>query len=173
VADPLSGTPRSGVLTVETRFAELGLALPEIPPFPDGQEPKLEPIVVHGTTAYLSGIGPIGTTGVCGGDVDVEAGYEAARQTALLSFRRIVDAFGTLDAVARWIKVLGFVRSAPDFAMQPAVLNGFSDLVIDVYGAERGRCARSAIGVSELPMNIPVEVEAILLLDERLVSGPD
>ena len=76
--------------------------------------------------------------------------------------RRIVDAFGSLDAVARWVKVLGFVRSAPGFGDQPAVVNGFSDLVIDVYGPERGRCARSAIGVSELPMNIPVEVEAIV-----------
>ena len=72
--------------------------------------------------------------------------------------------FGSLDAVDRWVKVTGFVRSAPGFRMQPAVLNGFSEQIIDVYGVERGRCARSAIGVSELPMNIPVEVEAIVLL---------
>ncbi len=121
-------------------------------------------MTVFGSIAYLSGIGPVGTAGVVGGNLDVEAGYAAAQATALLAFRRIVDAFGTLDAVARWVKVLGFVRSAPGFGQQPAVINGFSDLVIRVYGPERGRCARSAIGVSELPMNIPVEVEAILEL---------
>ena len=75
-----------------------------------------------------------------------------------------MDGFGTLEVVERWVKVLGFVRSAPGFGMQPAVLNGFSDLVIEVFGTERGRCARSAIGVAELPLNIPVEVEAILAL---------
>jgi enamine deaminase RidA (YjgF/YER057c/UK114 family) len=79
-------------------------------------------------------------------------------------FRRIVDEFGTLDAIERWIKVVGFIRSAPGFASQPAVLNGFSELVIEVYGADRGCAARSAIGVAELPMNIPVEVEAVLEL---------
>jgi len=149
---------------VDQRLADLGLSLPAIPPFPPGQQPPLEPLVVHGGLAYLSGIGPLGTTGVVGGDLDVEAGYRAARDTALLALRRVVDAFGTLDAVDRWVKVLAFVRSAPGFGMQPAVVNGFSDLVIDVYGAERGRCARSAVGVVELPMNIPVEVEAIVAL---------
>ena len=119
-------------------------------------------MTVLGEVAYLSGIGPIGTTGVVGGDMPVEAGYEAARATALLALRRIVDAFGTLDAVVRWVKVLGFVRSAPGFGEQPAVINGFTDLIVEVYGPERGRCARSAIGVAELPMNIPVEVEAVL-----------
>ena len=162
--DPLSGTQEPRLHGVETRFAELGLTLPEIAPFPSGQEPRLEPVREHAGLAYLSGIGPIGVAGTVGADLDVEAGYRAARDTALLAFRRIVDAYGTLDAVARWVKVLGFVRSAPGFGQQPAVLNGFSDLVIDVYGVERGRCARSAIGVSELPMNIPVEVEAIVEL---------
>lgn len=162
--DPLSGPDDSRVFTPETRFRSLGLTLPKIPPFPPGQQPKLDPVTVLGSVAYLSGIGPIGTTGIVGGDLDVAAGYAAARDTALLALRRIVDAFGTLDAVARWIKVLGFVRSAPGFAQQPAVINGFSDLVIEVYGPERGRCARSAVGVSELPMSIPVEVEAIVEL---------
>ena len=138
--------------------------MPEIAAFPAGQVPRLTPISEHGGLAYLSGIGPIGTTGTVGADLDIEAGYAAARETALLAMRRIVDAYGSLDAVARWVKVLGFVRSAPGFGQQPAVLNGFSDLVIDVYGDERGRCARSAIGVAELPMNIPVEVEAIVEL---------
>ena len=106
----------------------------------------------------------IGTTGRVGAELSVEEGYAAARETALLALRRIVDAFGALDAVDRWVKVLGFVRSAPGFGQQPQVLNGFSDLVIEVYGEERGRCARSAIGTSELPANIPIEVEAVVAL---------
>jgi enamine deaminase RidA (YjgF/YER057c/UK114 family) len=148
----------------DERFVNLGLVLPEIPTFPSGREPRLDPVTVHGSLAFISGIGPVGTVGLIGSDMDVESGYAAARATALLVFRRIVDGFGTLDAVDRWIKVLGFVRSAPGFGDQPAVVNGFSDLVIEVYGIERGRCARSAIGVSELPASIPVEVEAIVAL---------
>ena len=159
--DPLSGTTAERP-DPDARLDALGLRLPDIPAFPPGKEPRLEPVTVHGGIAHLSGIGPIGTAGVVGDDMDVDAGYEAARATALLALRRIVDAFGTLDAVVRWVKVLGFVRSAPGFGEQPAVLNGFTDLIVEVYGLERGRCARSAIGVAELPMNIPVEVEAVL-----------
>jgi enamine deaminase RidA (YjgF/YER057c/UK114 family) len=94
----------------------------------------------------------------------VEDGYAAARTTALLALRRILDELGSLDAVDRWVKVLGLVRSAPGFGDQPAVVNGFSDLVVEVYGEERGLCARSAIGVNELPAGIPVEVEATVAL---------
>lgn len=121
-------------------------------------------MLTHGGMAYLSGIGPVGTTGRAGAELSVEEGYAAARETALLALRRIVDAFGALDAVDRWVKVLGFVRSAPGFGQQPQVLNGFPDLVIEVYGEARGRCARSAIGTSELPASIPVEVEAVVAL---------
>ena len=68
------------------------------------------------------------------------------------------------NAQLRWVKVLGFIRSAPDFGDQPSVLNGFSDLVVEVYGEEHGLCARSAIGTSELPLVMPVEVEAVVLV---------
>jgi enamine deaminase RidA (YjgF/YER057c/UK114 family) len=84
--------------------------------------------------------------------------------TALLALRRIKDALGSLDAVERWVKVLGFIRSAPGFGQQPLVLNGFTEQIVAIYGPERGRCARSAIGTNELPMNIPIEVEAIVAL---------
>jgi enamine deaminase RidA (YjgF/YER057c/UK114 family) len=70
---------------------------------------------------------------------------------------------GSLDAIERWVKVLGFVRSAPGFGRQPEVVNGFSDLIVEVFG-EAGRCARSAIGTSELPLNMPVEVEAVIVV---------
>ena len=149
-------------MTADERAAALGL---EIPPFPELPfRPKLRPVLVHGGLAYLSGIGPIGLAGRLGEDMSVEEGYAAARTTALLALRRILDEFGSLEAVARWVKVLGLVRSAPGFGEQPAVVNGFTDLIVDVYGEERGLCARSAIGVSELPTGIPVEVEATVAL---------
>jgi hypothetical protein len=151
-------------MSPDERLAELGLELPTIAPLPGGRQPRLHSVLTHGGLAYLSGVGPVGTTGRVGAELSVEEGYAAARETALLALRRIVDAFGALDAVDRWIKVLGFVRSAPGFGQQPQVLNGFSDLVIEVYGEERGRCARSAIGTSELPANIPIEVEAVVAL---------
>jgi len=149
-------------VTPDERLRALGLELPEIPALPF--RPKLVPLLVQRGVGYLSGIGPVGTVGSVGGELSVEEGYAAARQTALLALRRIVDARGSLDAVERWVKVLGFVRSAPGFGDQPSVLNGFTDLIVEVYGEERGLCARSAIGVSELPAGIPVEVEAVLAL---------
>ena len=149
-------------MTADERAAELGLEIPEIPPLPF--RPKLRPVLVYGGLAYLSGMGPLGQSGVVGADLTVEEGYDAARATGLLLLRRILDELGRLEAVERWVKVLGFVRSAPGFGEQPAVINGFSDLVVEVYGEERGLCARSAIGVTELPTGIPVEVEATVAL---------
>jgi enamine deaminase RidA (YjgF/YER057c/UK114 family) len=116
----------------------------------------------HAGLAYLSGIGPVGQAGAVGRELSVEQGYEAARLTALLALRRLVEAFGTLDRVECWVRVLGFIRSAPGFGDQPSVLNGFTDVVVEVFGEKRGLCARSAIGVSELPAGIPVEVEAVV-----------
>lgn len=144
----------------DARLHELGIELPVIPPLPF--TPRLVPVHEHGGLAYLSGIGPVGHAGAVGRELTVEEGYEAARLTALLALRRLVDAFGTLDRVERWVRVLGFVRSAPGFGEQPSVLNGFTDVVVEVFGEERGLCARSAIGVSELPAGIPVEVEAVV-----------
>jgi enamine deaminase RidA (YjgF/YER057c/UK114 family) len=152
-------------MSADARLAELGLELPEFPTLPF--RPKLVPVHVHDGLAYLSGVGPIGSAGVVGADLSVEEGYEAARTTGLLALRRLVDEFGTLDVVERWVKVLGFVRSAPGFGDQPSVLNGFTDLVVSVFGEERGLCARSAIGVSELPTGIPVEVEAAIAVKVR------
>jgi enamine deaminase RidA (YjgF/YER057c/UK114 family) len=149
-------------VTPDEQLRELGLELPVFPELPF--VPRLVPVLEHGGLAYLSGLGPIGVAGVVGDDMSVEEGYEAARATGLLALRRLVDAFGELDRVERWVKVLGFVRSAPGFVEQPAVVNGFTDLVVEVYGPERGLAARSAIGVSGLPAGIPVEVEAVVSL---------
>jgi len=150
------------VPTPDERLAELGIELPQFPSLPF--VPRLRPILEHGGLAYLSGIGPIGTAGRVGETMSVEEGYAAARETGLLALRRIVDEYGALDRVERWVKVLGFVRSGRDFAEQPAVVNGFTDLIVDVYGEERGLAARSAIGVAELPAGIPVEVEAVVAI---------
>jgi enamine deaminase RidA (YjgF/YER057c/UK114 family) len=150
--------------TPDERVLELGLELPAVPDQPPGHAPRpIVPVVVHGSTAYFSGVAPLGVTGVVGADLTVEQGYEIARTVALMTLRRIIDAFGALEAVDKFLKVTGFVRSASGFSQQPEVVNGFSDLVIDVYG-ERGRCARSAIGTSELPRNIPLEIESIVAL---------
>ena len=139
---------------------------------PPGHAPRpIEPLVVHDSLVFFSGIAPLDVTGVVGTDLTVDQAYEVAGTLALMAMRRIVDAFGSLDAVERWIKVLAFVRSAPGFGDQPAVVNGFSDRVIEVYGTQRGRCARSAIGVSELPRHIPIEIEAIVAL--RSGAGTD
>lgn len=146
--------------TPDDRLAELALDLPEIPELPF--VPRLRPVLVYGGLAYLSGIGPVGVEGRVGDTMSVDEGYQAARGTALLALRRIVDELGSLDRVERWVKVLGFVRSADGFGDQPSVVNGFTDLVVEVYGEERGLAARSAIGVRELPAGIPVEVEAIV-----------
>ena len=147
----------------DDRLAELGIVLRDEAALP-GAQPVLVPVLVHNGVAYLSGVGPVGTTGLLGADFTVEQGQVAARETAILMLGRLRSALGSLDRVERWLTVRGFVRSAPGFAEQPQVLNGFSKLIIDVYGDERGRCARSAIGTSELPANIPVEVEASVAL---------
>ncbi len=150
----------------DARLVELNLDLPEPEAFPGRL--NLVPFVVVDKMAFLSGLGPITPggpmRGALGDDLTVEEGYEVARYIAMRALGRIRDHFGTLDAVDRWVKVLGFIRSAGAFDQQPAVLNGFTDLIVDVYGSERGRSARSAIGTSHLPLGIPVEVEAIVTL---------
>jgi enamine deaminase RidA (YjgF/YER057c/UK114 family) len=119
---------------------------------------------VHADIAYVSGNGVFDVIGRVGGDVSVEQAYEAARQTGLAMLRSLHDELGSLDRVDRWLKVVGFVRSAPGFTDQPAVINGFSDLIVDIFGEARGLCARSAIGVAELPAGIAVEVEATVAI---------
>jgi enamine deaminase RidA (YjgF/YER057c/UK114 family) len=158
--------------TPDARLRALGLELPAVPDQPPGYAPRpIVPVVVHGTLAFFSGVAPLELTGTVGADMTVDEGYAAARTVGLMTLRRIVDAFGTLDAVERFIKVTGYVRSAPGFSSQPEVVNGFSDLIIEVYGEDRGRCARTAIGSSELPRNIPIEVESVVALRDTRAGG--
>jgi enamine deaminase RidA (YjgF/YER057c/UK114 family) len=145
----------------EARVAELNLTLPPAP------KPVATYVtaVRHGDLLYVSGHGPLrpdGTmhTGRLGDDLDVPAGQAAARQTGLAILATVRSHLGSLDRVVRLVKVLALVRSTPEFGDQPKVVNGFSDLMVEVFG-EPGKAARSALGTSALPGGIAVEIEAI------------
>ena len=146
----------------EARLIELGIELPTPPALPFA--PRLKPVVVHDGLAYLSGNGDHSRLGRVGDDVDIETAALAARTTAHLMCRSLKDELGSLDRVDRWLKVLVLVRSAPDFGGQPVVANGFTNAIAELWGEERGVCARSAIGVAELPGGLAVEVEAVVAL---------
>jgi enamine deaminase RidA (YjgF/YER057c/UK114 family) len=123
-------------------------------------------VSVVGEIAYVSGHGPVdGARPLIqeklGAELTLGQGYEAARLTGLSILASLKDALGDLDHVQAWVKALGLVNCAPGFNQTPAVVNGFSDLILELWG-EAGRHARSAIGVAELPFDIPVEIEAIV-----------
>jgi enamine deaminase RidA (YjgF/YER057c/UK114 family) len=149
-------------MTAESRLTELGITLPPTrPPVANFVSTKQV-----GDLLYVAGHGPwhddgSRTQGKVGSDLTVEEGYAAARLTGLNILATVRQALGSLDRVVQVVKVLGMVNSAPGFVRQPEVINGFSDLMVEVFGDD-GRHARSAVGMAELPTNIPVEVEAIL-----------
>jgi enamine deaminase RidA (YjgF/YER057c/UK114 family) len=155
--------------TVEARLRELGLELPPVPALPPGAKITFRFARRHGDLLCLSGNGPIvdgrpAYRGKVGREVTIEEGYAAAKLTGLNLLAVIKAELGDLDRVAAFVKTLGFVNSAPGFTEQPAVLNGFADLILDLYGAERGLHARSAVGMAELPWDIPVEIETIVAI---------
>ena len=151
---------------IEAKLEAMGLTLPAALQPPPGMKLPFTPVRVRGDRAYVSGHSPqnvdgsITMTGKLGVDFTVEQGYEAARLTALAMLGSIQRALGDLDRVAAWLKVLGMVNCASDFVQTPNVINGFSDLIIELWGADRGAHARSAVGMNSLPVGIPVEVEA-------------
>ena len=149
-------------MTPESRLAALALDLPPAPV----PVAVYKPVVVVGNIAYVSGHGPLRVdksliTGVVGRDLDLDAGKLAARQVGLAILATLRAHFGSLDRVKRVVKVLGMVNSAPDFYEHPKVINGCSELFADVWGADHGIGARSAVGMGPLPGNIAVEIEAI------------
>jgi enamine deaminase RidA (YjgF/YER057c/UK114 family) len=151
---------------IRDRLDDLGLELPAPPSAPPGVELPFSWVRVSGAYAYVSGHGPLDGSdvlvrGKVGSDVTPERANEAARLTALSILASLQRELGDLDRVTGWVKALGLVNCAPGFSGTPGVINGFSDLVIDVWG-EPGRHARSAIGASELPFEMSVEVEAIV-----------
>lgn len=149
----------------ELRISELGLELPPAPK-PMG---VYKPVLITGNYLYVSGQGPLKSDGTLikgrvGDDLTMEQGKEAARQVGLSMLSLIKANIGDLSKIKRLVKTLGMVNSASDFTMHPAVINGFSELMADVFGNENGIGVRSAVGMF-LPNNIAVEIEAIFELN--------
>lgn len=142
---------------VEDRLAELGLELPALRP----KAGNYVGWVRSGDMLFLSGQGADGWVGRVGADLSVEDGARAARDCALNLLAQTKDALGSLDQVSRIVKLLGFVACTQDFTAAPKVINGASDLLIEIFG-ERGRHARSAIGAQALPLGFAVEIEMIV-----------
>jgi len=154
------------VSTPEERLAELGLVLPAPLQLPAGASLPFPWVRIVGTRALFSGHGPTHADGSLaqplgkvGLEVSEEQAYVAARLTGLAVLGSLKRELGSLSRIACWTRVFGMVNSAPGFTRQPAVINGFTDLIVSVFGAERGAHARSAVGLAELPFGIPVEIE--------------
>ena len=152
---------------VEDKLNQLGIKLPDAPP----PVASYVPFVRTGNLLFLAGLGPAdrpdGTspTGKLGQDLTVEEGYEAARLTGINQLARLKGAIGDLDKVKQFVKLLSMVNSAPDFGDQPAVANGCSDLLVEVFG-DKGKHARSAVGMAALPDQIPIEIEMIVEVED-------
>ena len=149
-------------MSVEARLKSLGIELPKSP----SPLANYVPFVITGNLLYLSGQGPReadGTfhTGKVGPEVTIEQAYQDARLTGLNLLAVMQGALGELDRIERVVKLLGMVNGTPDFLEHPQVINGCSDLMVEVF-EEKGRHARSAVGMGSLPNNITVEVEAIV-----------
>ena len=152
---------------IEQRLLAMGLVLPPPLKVPAGLVLPFQFVRVLGRRALIAGHGPQGPDGAIaaplgkvGREVSVEQGYAAARLTGLAILGSLKRTLGDLDRVTAWGRVFGMVNSAPGFNQQPRVINGFSDLILEVFGAEVGAHSRSAVGMAELPFDMPVEVEA-------------
>ena len=152
--------------TPEQRIAELGFVLPQPLQMPPGVALPFPWVRIVGSRALISGHGPTNADGSLaqplgkvGSDVTEEQAYVAARLTGLAILGSLQRELGSLSRIACWTRVFGMVNSAPGFHRQPAVINGFTDLIVSVFGPERGAHARSAVGLAELPFRIPVEIE--------------
>lgn len=164
-ASPVGGDEGEGRSAPYAALTHLGLRLP--PPRPPVG--NFRAAVIEAGLVYLSGQGPVGPEGIAykgkvGAELSIEDGYAAARLTTLNLLAALEGAIGSLDRVRRIVKVLGMVNADPQFTAHPAVINGCSDLLIAVFGAEAGAHARSAVGMSSLPGQIAVEIEMIVAL---------
>lgn len=157
---------------IEAKLKALALALPEPLLLPPGVTLPFPWVRVHGHRAFISGhaaqnpdgslAAPLGKVGL---EVSLADAQRAARLTALAILGSLKRELGDLDRVSAWLRVFGMVNSAPGFKQQPAVINGCTDLIVELYGEQRGRHARSAVGMAELPFGIPVEIEAEVAID--------
>ncbi len=154
-------------MRVEAKLKELGLALPGPPKIPPGIQTSFAWVRVHGDRAYVSGHGPqnpdgsiAGPLGKVGAEVSPEQGHEAARLTALSVLGSLKRELGDLDRVTAWLMVYGLVNAVPDFVPTTNVINGFSNLIVELYGPEAGTHARMAPGMATLPLGLPVTIAA-------------
>lgn len=153
----------------ESRLTELGLVLPEPPKMPTGVATAFSWVRLVGDRVLVSGHGPQNLDGSPAGpfgqvptQVGMEQAVDSARLTALSVLASIRAAIGDLDLVTAWVTVTGFVQAEPGYAQTTAVINGFSEVILDVFGQDVGQHARTAIGVAALPLNLPVVVAAEL-----------
>jgi enamine deaminase RidA (YjgF/YER057c/UK114 family) len=157
---------------IEAKLQKLGLTLPEPLQLPPGVVLPFPWVRIRGNRGYISGhaaqnadgslAGPLGKVGLA---VSLEQAQQSACLTALSILGSLKRELGDLDRVTAWLRVFGMVNSAPGFDQQPLVINGFSQLILELYGPQRGRHARSAVGMAELPFGIPVEIEAEVEID--------
>ena len=151
---------------IDDRLRQLGLTLPKTLQLPPGVSLPFPWVRIVGTRALFSGHGPTNADGSLaqplgkvGLDVTPEQAYHAAHLTGLAVLGSLKRELGNLDRIVSWTRIFGMVNSAPGFNLQPAVINGFTHLIVSVFGSERGQHARSAVGMAELPFSIPVEIE--------------
>ena len=159
----LAGQHSARAQSAEQRLHDGGIQLPKFTPIPGINN---VPFVRTGNLVFVSGLGPRNPdgslpTGKVGRDVTVDQAYGHARSAGMLVLSALRDGVGSLDAVTRVVKVFGMVNATPDFPDPPKVINGCSDLFIEVFGPERGRHARTAIGVASLPFGITVEIDSV------------
>ncbi|HYB08699.1 MAG TPA: RidA family protein [Alphaproteobacteria bacterium] len=152
---------------IEASLEKMGLILPEPLKVPAGVTVLFKQVLVRGNHAYIAGHAPQNPDGTIarplgkvGQELTVEQGQHAAKLVAVSMLADLKRALGDLDRVASWLKVFGMVNVAPGFNQTTAVINGFSELILTLYGPERGAHTRSAVGMAALPLDIPVEVEA-------------
>jgi enamine deaminase RidA (YjgF/YER057c/UK114 family) len=152
---------------IAAKLQSLGLVLPPAVKLPPGVVLPFRLVRIHGDRAYVSGHGPLNGDGTLarpfgkvGRELTVQQGYHAARLTALAVLGSLQRELGDLDRIVAWTRVFGMVNYAVGFNQQPSVINGFSDLIIELFGQECGAHARCAVGMAELPFDLPVEIEA-------------
>ena len=158
---------------IEAKLQAMGLQIPAPMKTPPGMRLPFAMVRVRGKRAFISGLGPINADGSLaeprgkvGGEVTVEQGYAAARLVALNMLGVLKRELGDLDRVTVWLRVFGMVNCTPGFNQMPQIINGFSDLILELWGPEAGAHARSAVGMAGLPVDIPVEIEAEVEIDE-------
>ena len=156
-------------MRIEARLADLGYELPASPQLPSGVRLPFAQVRLRGSRALIAGHGPLNPDGTLSPpfgkvptDVTPELAYVAARLTALAMLASLKRALGDLDRITAWLRIFGMVNSEPSFVLQPSVINGCSDLLLELFGPDIGQHARSAVGLAALPFNLPVEIEGEL-----------